>query len=205
MGYLAVYATWRMIFNENDRKRILKPVSGQPGIEADFMDIYRSYFSRTDARHPLNRMLYVDNRLYLPNDMLVKADRMTMAHGLEARVPYLDHRLVEFASRLPPEVKIKQWWKKKYILKKGMKNRIPQKVILRAKAGFNIPKSRWIKNELRTFVMDLLSQQTLKDMGFIDSPFVAEILHQHFTSKADNSFQIWCLRNLSLWWNHFQK
>jgi hypothetical protein len=86
-----------------------------------------------------------------------------------------------------------------------MKNRIPQKVILRAMAGFNIPKSRWIKNELRTFVMDLFSQQTLKDMGFIDSPFMAEILHQHSTSKADNSFQIWCLLNLSLWWSHFQK
>lgn len=198
------HATWRMIFGESDRKNLLAPIADNPLIGSDFVDLYREYFSHSNATKPLNRMLYVDTRFYLPNDMLVKVDRMSMAHGLEARVPFLDHRLVEFAASLPTSLKIKWLHKKKYILKRSMKNRIPENIINRPKAGFNVPKSNWIKSDLKPFVTDVLSSQRIKDIGFLDTRFVESVLQQHFNCKKDNSFQIWCLLNLSFWWQQFQ-
>ena len=94
-------------------------------------------------------MLYVDTRFYLPNDMLVKMDRMSMAFGLEAREPFLDYRLVEFAASLPPNLKLKNLCHKKYFLKKSMEGRLPQEVIWRKKAGFNVPNARWMKGDLK--------------------------------------------------------
>jgi asparagine synthase (glutamine-hydrolysing) len=199
------HATWRLIFNADARRQLLMPVSGQPGITADAIDLYRSLFARSKARHPLNRMLYVDTRFYLPNDMLVKVDRMTMAHGLEAREPFLDYRLVEFAAKLPPQLKLHRGRHKKYLLKTVMKGKLPQAVLQRKKQGFNVPNARWIKQGLRSFVMDHLSSSRLRDMGWFDETVVETLLQNHFTGRADNSHQIWCLLTLSLWWQQFME
>ena len=201
----SAHAMWRMIFNREARQQLLAPASNQPGVEADVVDLYRALFERTNARHPLNRLLYADTAFYLPNDMLVKVDRMTMAHGLEARVPFLDHRLVEFAARVPPAYKMRYFYKKKYLLKRSLEGRIPAKIIQRRKAGFNMPNARWIKHELKPFVMDVLSPTSLQRMGFLDIAFVERLLASHFADESDNSHQIWCLLSLSLWWQQFQE
>jgi asparagine synthase (glutamine-hydrolysing) len=148
-------------------------------------------------------MLYVDTRYYLPNDMLVKVDRMTMAHGLEARVPFLDHRLVELAATVPQNLKLKQLWHKKYLLKASLKGRLPHEILWRKKAGFNVPKGRWLKEDLKPFVLDNLSSACIQKMGVLEETAVTRLLQDHFSSKADNSHQIWCLLNLSLWWQTF--
>ncbi|MFH1537899.1 MAG: asparagine synthase (glutamine-hydrolyzing) [bacterium] len=199
------HACWRMIFDPETKARLLAPVAGLPGSDADFIDVYRDYFSRTNAKHPLNRMLYVDTRLYLPNDMLVKVDRMSMAHSLEVRVPFLDHRLVEFIASIPPNLKLRNFRHKKYILKKAMEGKLPRRILWRKKQGFNVPNSRWIKNELRTFVIDHLSGTPLDDMALLDKTEVAKLLSDHFNEKRDNSHRIWCLLTLSLWWQQFVK
>lgn len=198
------HATWRMIFKKDAREQLLSPVRDRPGADADVMDLYRACFARTKAQQPLNRMLYVDTKLYLPNDMLVKVDRMTMAHGLESRVPYLDHRLVEYAACVPPKYKMRYFIKKKHLLKKVMAGRVPRAILRRPKAGFNVPTARWFRNDLKPFVMDVLSPLTLRDMGLFDVHFVEQLLKQHFSREADNSHQIWCLLTLSLWWRQFQ-
>jgi asparagine synthase (glutamine-hydrolysing) len=198
------HALWRVIFNREARQDLLAPVAAMPGADADMLDVYREYFKRTNARHPLNRMLYVDTRLYLPGDMLVKVDRMTMAHGLEARVPFLDHRVAEFCATLPPALKLKAWRIKKYLLRKTMEGRLPSAVITRRKAGFNLPKAPWIKGELREFTRDHLSPVRLSSMGLFDLKTVDHILKDHFQGKADNSHQIWGLLTLSLWWEVFK-
>ena len=197
------HGTWRMIFNADARRQLLMPLKGQPGVTADALNLYRSLFARSKARHPLNRMLYVDTRFYLPNDMLVKVDRMTMAHGLEAREPFLDYRLVEFAASLPPGLKLHRGMHKKYLLKSVMKGKLPQAVLQRKKQGFNVPNARWIKQGLRSFVMDHLSSSRLREMGWFDERVVATLLQNHFSGRADNSHQIWCLLTLSLWWQQF--
>lgn len=201
----SAHALWRQIFNREARQQLLGAAVHQPGMEAEVMDLYRALFARTNARKPLNRLLYVDTAFYLPNDMLVKVDRMTMAHGLEARVPFLDHRLVEFAARVPPAYKMRYFCQKKYLLKRSLEGRLPAKIIHRRKSGFNMPNARWIKYELRPFVMDVLSAASLKRMGIFDLAFVERLLASHFSGQSDNSHQIWCLLSLSLWWRQFQE
>jgi asparagine synthase (glutamine-hydrolysing) len=197
------HPTWRMIFDAGPRRRMLAPVADQLGSDADVLDLYRACFARTNARHPLNRMLYVDTRLYLPNDMLVKVDRMTMAHGLEARVPFLDHRLVEFAASVPPRLKLKGLRHKKYLLKASLAGRLPRRVLRRGKQGFNVPVARWLKGELLPFAREHLSPALVRDIGVLDAAEVERVTRDHLEGRADNSHQIWCLLTLSLWWQQF--
>jgi asparagine synthase (glutamine-hydrolysing) len=197
------HATWRVIFDAEARERLLAPVSDYPGIRADVTDLYREVFARTNARRPLNRMLYVDTRFYLPNDMLVKVDRMTMTHSLEARVPFLDYRLVEFLTRVPPRLKLKNLRHKKYLLKASMRRKIPDPILWRGKAGFNVPNARWIKGDLKSFVMDHLSPTRVREIGLLDGRVVESLLRDHFEGRADNGHQIWCLLTLALWWQQF--
>ncbi|MEW5858700.1 MAG: asparagine synthase (glutamine-hydrolyzing) [Cyanobacteriota bacterium] len=197
------HATWRMIFNAQGREPLLSPVSNYPGVKADVLDLYRAAFVKTNARHPLNRMLYVDTRLYLPNDMLVKVDRMTMAHGLESREPFLDYRLVEFAASVPPKLKLKHFRHKKYLLKASMREKLPAQILWRKKQGFNVPNARWIKKDLKPFITDCLSAKRIREIGVLDSKAVENLLHEHFEEKIDNSHQVWCLLTLSLWSQQF--
>ncbi|MBI1878577.1 MAG: hypothetical protein HYR94_10175 [Chloroflexi bacterium] len=178
------HATWRMIFDAPARAKLLAPVLHYPGATADVIELYRAAFARTNASQPLNRLLYVDTRFYLPNDMLVKLDRMSMAHSLEAREPYLDYRLVEFAATVPTGLKLKHFWHKKYLLKASMQEKLPGHILWRKKQGFNVPNARWIKQGLKSFVMDHLSSAWVQQMGLLDNREVASLLHDHFAEKA---------------------
>ena len=197
------HASWRMIFDADARQQLLSPVLDQPGALADPFDLYKEAFAQSTAHHPLNRMLDVDTRLYLPNDMLVKVDRMTMAHGLEAREPFLDYRLVEFMARVPPRLKLKHGLHKKYLLKRSMRGKLPQTILNRKKQGFNVPNSRWIKRELKPFVTDCLSSARVKRTGLLNSRFIERLVQDHFDGKSDNSHHIWCLLVLILWFEQF--
>jgi asparagine synthase (glutamine-hydrolysing) len=166
-------------------------------------DIYRPYFAQSNAKHAVNRLLYVDTRMYLPNDMLVKVDRMTMAHGLESRVPFLDHTLVEFIASIPPQLKLKWYRQKKYLLKQMMRGKLSDAILFRKKAGFNVPNASWISGELRPFVFDHLSENRIRQMGWFVPSVVTQLLNDHINQKADHSHQIWGLLTLSLWWQHF--
>ena len=135
--------------------------------------------------------------------MLVKVDRMTMAHGLEAREPFLDYRLVEFMARVPPRLKLKHGLHKKYLLKRSMRGKLPQTILNRKKQGFNVPNARWIKRELKPFVTDCLSPARVKRTGLLNSRFIERLVQDHFDGKSDNSHHIWCLLVLILWFEQF--
>jgi len=196
------HASWRIVFDEETRRRILSPLlEGTPPY--DPLQTYRQSFARTNARHPLNRMLYVDTRLYLPADMLVKIDRMTMAHGLEAREPYLDYRLVEFAARVPARLKLKHFTQKKYLLKAALHGRVPARALYRKKQGFNVPKGGWLREGLRPFVADMLSPARIRSQGMLDPATVAGVLDAHFSKRDDRSHQIWSLLVLTSWFEQF--
>jgi asparagine synthase (glutamine-hydrolysing) len=199
----AAHAYWRVIFDESAKNQLYLPeVSNQlQGVETT--QLYRTMFAQSTADHPLDRMLYVDTRFYLPNDMLVKVDRMTMAHSLEARVPFLDHQLVEFCATLPPNLKLRHWRTKKYLLKATMHQRLPQANLWRKKQGFNVPKAHWIMTDMRDFVQDHLSPQQIEKMELFRTEQVSALLNEHFTKQRDNSHQIWSLLCLSLWWQQF--
>jgi asparagine synthase (glutamine-hydrolysing) len=204
LDWQSAHASWRMIFQPDERARLLAPVAGQPGATADATDLYKRWFARTNARDPLNQMLYVDTRLYLPADMLVKIDRMTMAHGLEAREPYLDYRVVELSARMPASLKLHQLRHKKHILKQTLRGRVPDEVLFRRKQGFNVPKALWLQHGLRDFAEEVLSPARIKATNVLEPSVVAGVLDAHFSGRADRSHEIWSLLVLSLWFDQFK-
>jgi asparagine synthase (glutamine-hydrolysing) len=196
---------WRMIFDEEDKKHLYAAeVREQAAMHRTF-DLYREVFGQSDASHPLDRMLYVDTRFYLPNDMLVKLDRMTMAHSLEARVPFLDHTLVEFLATIPAEFKLRRLRHKKWLLKAATSRHLPNARLWRKKQGFNVPKGTWLRGEMRDFAYDHLSATRIHKMGLLDPTTVTRLLDEHERRKRDHSHQIWGLLYLALWWSEFME
>jgi asparagine synthase (glutamine-hydrolysing) len=160
--------------------------------------VFAEHLTRTDATHPLNRMLYVDTKLWLPDDLLARGDKTTMAASLEARVPLLDHKLVEFAASLPPQLKVKGLTRK-YLLKKVSQALLPREIISRKKKGFPMPMSLWFRKEARSFLRDALSYSALQRRGLFNPDFVEKLLHEHETGFADHGSILWGLLSVELW------
>ena len=193
------HATWRLICDQSQRRELLAPLWNDPRARTDVVDLYRVQFQRCPMKDPLDRLLWIDTRLYLPNDMLVKVDRMTMAHGLEARVPFLDHRVVEFCAALPKELKLRGFNEGKSLLRRLMRGKLPDKVLQRRKAGFNIPVGPWLRGPLCEFARDLLSPQAVAATGLLNAAAVNSLLDSHEQCLSDASHQIWGLMTLMLW------
>jgi len=158
------------------------------------------WFSRAPSRVPLERMQYVDLSYYLPSDMLVKADRMSMAHGLEIRVPYLDHPLVELAATLPPALKLRFFTEGKWILRRVARRVLPPAAAPpRGKHGFNVPFGAWQRGPLREPVQDLLATRRLRQQGLVRPDVVARLLHEHLAGTRDRSYEVYALLMLTLW------
>jgi asparagine synthase (glutamine-hydrolysing) len=147
-------------------------------------------------------MLYVDTKLWLPDDLLARGDKTSMAASIEARVPLLDHRLVEFAATLPPELKLRGLTRK-YLLKKVARAWLPEQIIDRKKQGFPMPVSVWFRKEVRPFVRDILAPSAIRRRGLFNSAFIEQLLHAHETGFADHGSLIWGLLNVELWYRVF--
>ena len=145
---------------------------------------------------------YLDLRLYLQEAILVKVDRASMACSLEVRAPFLDYELVEFVMGLPPRLKLKGLTSK-YILKKAMKNWLPDEVINRPKKGFGVPIAKWVKGPLRELFRDLLSSERIKREGFLNPEYVTTLLEDHLGNKKDNRKQLWPLLVWERWVDHY--
>ena len=197
------HASWRIIFDADARRRLLAPIVDVMGPARDPLDVYRRGFAASRSRHPLNRLLYVDTRIYLPADMLVKIDRMTMAHGLEAREPYLDYRLVEFAARVPPRLKLRRFTDKKYILKAALEDKVPARALRRKKQGFNVPKASWMRGGLREQLVDQLSPARVGATGVLDAATVSRLVSEHLSGRTDHSHQLWSVLVFMSWWEQF--
>ncbi len=150
----------------------------------------------------LNLMLYMDLKTWLPDDLLNKVDRTSMAASLEARVPYLDHRLVEFAYSLPASVKLRGGIGK-YILKRAAIKYIPREIINRRKKGFAVPLGPWFKKELKPLLMDILGSESFKKRGYFNQDKVNEVIHDHMTGKQDHHLLLYGLLLVELWHRQF--
>lgn len=160
------------------------------GYTAD--QVLRSHAENAPDRSPLSTIQYLDLKTYLPGDILTKVDRASMAHGLEVRVPLLDHELVEWIARIPDSLKMHRG-EGKYIFKKAMRKHLPHDVLYRRKMGFAVPLARWFRGPLRERVSDALLGSTLRDTGMFDSRHLKNILNQHQSGEYDNSAAIWSL------------
>jgi asparagine synthase (glutamine-hydrolysing) len=146
----------------------------------------------------VDRYLAVDQSYYLADDILYKTDRMSMAHSLEVRPPFLDHRIVEFAARLPQRLKIRGM-KQKYLLKELMRGKLPEMVLSRKKTGFDIPTHDWFRGVLRNLLMDTLTPEALRATGIFDSDAVHSLIRDHMERRVNVGYHLWGLLTLFLW------
>jgi len=190
---------WKVIFTE-DAKRSL--YGRQLGSVMDPVTLYRQAYEQCSSADPLTKLQHIDLKIYLPDDILVKADRMSMANSLEVRVPFLDHRLVEFAVSIPPALKLRRMTKK-YILRRTMARHLPTKIVRGKKRGFNVPIPLWLRHELRDLVYDVLSPRRIKQSGFFEPSAVAALVRDHDEKRADYSRNIWGLLIFMLWYDAY--
>jgi len=162
-----------------------------------YQDIFR-YLSQSGLTKDLERILYLSMKLYLQDDILVKVDRAAMANGLEVRCPLLDQQFVEFACRLPMYYKLKGL-KTKYLLKKAARGIIPDEIIDRRKKGFGIPIARWLRNELKDFMLTYLEETRIKRQGFFNYAYVNKLINDHLEKKIDNRKALWSLLVFQIW------
>jgi asparagine synthase (glutamine-hydrolysing) len=155
-------------------------------------------FAAPASRSGLDHLLYLDSKTYLPGDILVKVDRMSMANSLETRAPLLDHRLIEFAQTIPASFKLRGL-ETKYILKRAAQGLIPDEIINRPKQGFDVPIRRWLNRELREMLDDTLNDRRARERGDFNHRAVLSILDEHRRGVRDHSRQLWSLLVLELW------
>ncbi|HXH82340.1 MAG TPA: asparagine synthase (glutamine-hydrolyzing) [Candidatus Tectomicrobia bacterium] len=186
---------WKVLFTEDVKAALYARPT--PAL-ADPVRLYREAHDACPAPDALARLQHVDLAVYLPDDLLVKVDRMSMAHSLEARVPYVDHRLVEFTATLPSHLKLRGL-RKKYLLKRVMSGRLPRPVLHGPKRGFNVPMPAWLAGPLREFVHATLAPGRLRRHGVFDARAVADIVRMHERREADMSRQIWALLVFTAW------
>jgi asparagine synthase (glutamine-hydrolysing) len=150
----------------------------------------------------LNRYLMVDHQYYLPDGILYKVDRMSMAHSLEVRPPLLDHRLVEFAASLPEEMKIGRGGQK-LLLRELMRGRLPASVLRRKKVGFDVPAHDWFRGVLHPLLRDTLTPAAVRDSGLFDTGVVESLIRDHVARRVNVGYHLWGLLTLFLWMNRW--
>ncbi|MGA1794273.1 MAG: asparagine synthase (glutamine-hydrolyzing) [bacterium] len=192
------HTIWMGSFSPQDKALLFRPEIKESLAQHDTFAIVRDHLARAKANHPLHAILYLDAKLYLQDDLLVKVDRASMAHSLEVRVPFLDHTCVDFVTRLPPSFKLKRL-RTKYLLKKAVAALLPRSIIHRKKKGFGIPVARWIKGELRELFGDTLNPDLIRRQGIFDPDVVNGLLRDHCAGRIDNRKKLWTLFMFQRW------
>ncbi len=164
--------------------------------------LFLEYGSGAQANDPIGRLLYLDSKTYLPGDILTKVDRMTMANSLEARVPLLDHELIELVAKMPSSLKLKNG-EPKYILKKAMEGIVPDEILYREKQGFGVPIGEWINDQLRDRINDDLADTRTINRGYFNREYIATLLTEHSSGRRDHSNVLWMLWMLELWFRRY--
>jgi asparagine synthase (glutamine-hydrolysing) len=193
---------WLGSFSSSEIHKALSPEFLNHFSEMRITDEIISYEKEFPFKDRIGLIQYLDMKLYLQESILAKVDRASMACSLEVRAPFLDHELVEFVLGLPSRYKLRGM-NSKYILKKALKNCIPDEIIHRKKKGFGVPIAKWVKGELRGLFEDLLSSHRIKKEGFLNPEYVASLLQDHLLNKKDNRKQLWTLLVWELWMSHY--
>jgi len=184
-------------FNEKEKRELFTPEFAAKTRNNSTAEWFGRFFDRfKDVPFPQN-LMSVDTETYLPDDLLVKADVASMACSLEARSPFLDHELMEFAASLPAQWKIRNGISK-YILKRAMKNRLPEAILERPKMGFGVPIKLWFRKELAQFVREILLSPS-SNRGYFRPSAVEKLIHQHNSELFDNTYKLYSLLVLELW------
>ena len=190
---------WRRIFTDDEKRELVRPeYAGQTG--GSPFDRFQHFYREVADCDPLDQALYVDIKTWLADDILVKVDRMTMAHSLEARTPFLDHRLMEFAAALRPEWKLNLRGRK-HVLKHSQRGRVPPAILDRRKEGFNAPVSSWLAGSIRELAQHATSPQVVG--AYLRPAPIARLWEEHLARRADNGLKLFGLTCFGLWLDSF--
>ena len=185
---------WKEIFSADARAELTIQRS-----TFDPIDVLRARYAETEGAEPLARLQDVDLGVYLVDDLLVKTDRASMAHSLEARVPYLDPLVAGLAHALPTRLKVRGL-RKKRLLRKAAEPLLPRRIVYGRKRGFSIPAAAWLRGDLEPFARDVLSTETLRRQAFFRPEPITRLLDRHVAGKEDLSRQLWGLLAFTLWY-----
>ncbi len=163
---------------------------------------FRGFGARVGTTDPLDRLLYIDSKTYLPGDILTKVDRTSMAVSLEARAPLLDHKLIDFVTRIPASLKM-AGLETKYLFKQAVKDLIPKEILNRPKQGFGVPIQEWINRQLKERIRETLMDRRTRQRGYVEPRYVDLLLDEHERGRRDHSSGLWALLMLELWHRQF--
>jgi asparagine synthase (glutamine-hydrolysing) len=208
-SFLAMDRTPESMFFDNfasirlaDQQQLLSPSLRGAATHAGAYAASLAYFNAPNGTSTLlDRLLYTDIKTYLV-ELLMKQDQMSMATSIESRVPFLDHKLVEYAATLPDEWKL-NGWTTKYVLREAMKGLLPDSILNRPKMGFPVPFSNWMRGGWNSVARDVLLDRRSRERGLIDAEAVDRLLTQHAAGRTQGGDRIWSLLNLELWYRTF--
>lgn len=195
------WMNWFGVFNGQLKEDLLS-ASIKASIDLDSSRAFRRWLEKNPQRDNLSSMLYLDTKIWLPDNLLMKGDKMTMAASLEARVPLLDYKLIEYAASIPSNIKIKPF-KAKYLFKQAFANFLPEPILTRKKMGFNVPIGTWFREGQRSLISQLLLSERARSRGFFNDAFVARLLRDHLEGRTNYQAQLFILASLELWFRVF--
>ena len=168
----------------------------------DSLNLLIEWFEKVASANLLDQLLGVDTMSYLPDDLLVKVDRATMAHGLEARSPFLDHHLIEFCAALPTEYKIRDG-EAKHLLRMVMKDRLPSSILQRPKMGFGVPIDQWFRGPCRKIVEETLLSSRCLQRGYFEPEQIRRMVLEQRQGRASYGSRVYALLMLELWHHEY--
>lgn len=195
------WMNWFGIFNGKLKEDLLSPAT-QAAIDMDSSRQFRYWLAKNPQRDDLSSMLYLDTKIWLPDNLLMKGDKMTMAASLEQRIPLLDYQLTEYAASIPSHLKIKDL-KAKYMLKRAFADFLPEPILTRKKMGFNVPTGIWFREGQRDLISQLLLSERIRDRGYFNNDFIAHMVREHVEGQTNYQAQIFTLASLELWFRVF--
>ncbi len=196
------YLRWIAIFDHSEKLELYcddvrEELSGV--ISAGRLD---AYYDAVPERDFVGATAYVDLHTYLPDDLLVKVDIATMCHALEARSPFLDHKVVEMSGRIPTRLKL-HGLRTKHILKDAFADMLPRRIVSRSKMGFGVPIARWLRGELADYAREMLLDGRTVGRGLFARSSLQRLLDEHVSGRDDHACKLWCLLNFELWCREF--
>ncbi|MEK7449545.1 MAG: asparagine synthase C-terminal domain-containing protein, partial [Planctomycetota bacterium] len=186
------------VFNQSMKESLYQPAIQKNLLRHNPSEIINPIYERASHLPPLARMLYLDTRVWLPDDLLLVGDKMSMAHSVEARVPYLDVELVEFIETIPPEYKLKGLTGK-YIHKKAAAKWLPKKIINRKKKGFSTPMEQWLKTPAFLKYVEELFHDSALIKEYFNRAFINEMINKHQSGRETYTRQLFLLLSVELW------
>ena len=195
-----------VIYDETFKPRVLSPRMQKQFSERSSLEVVLPYLEKIKGERPssdfLSQLIYVELKLRLPELLLMRVDKITMATSVEARVPFLDHHLVEYALSLPRSLKV-VGKSGKHILKRALEDILPHDLLFSPKRGFGAPIREWFRNGLDEIVDAHLMNSSMRSRDFFDYKLIARLLEEHKRGKHDWSFHLWILLNLSMWYERW--